>query len=279
MHSGEQMANSRFTAFPTREQLAAVDREALRESVLQSAENGAIEIGIAGDIDPDAAIAAVAQSFGALPQRNAEFAERADVRILDFRDLSGDDVTEYIHTGAADQAVVGSIWHTRDDSDFREATGLSLLSQVVQLKTLETLREELAATYSPSVTESTSSNFPDFGTLSVSAVIDPAQADEVHDIIVRLAAELRDTPITEDLLLRARQPVLERMRLARENNGYWLGVATTAQSEADRLDRIRNQTEVLSSFTPQELQALAQEYLVPERRADTRVMPAPDAAE
>tara|TARA_B100000678_G_scaffold92766_1_gene77463 strand:- start:4087 stop:6951 length:2865 start_codon:yes stop_codon:yes gene_type:complete len=278
LRSGEQLADSRFTAFPTREQLAAVDREALRKGVLKAAESGAIEIGIAGDIDPDTAIAAVAQSFGALPTRNADFAERSEARVLDFRDLSSDEVTQYVHTGAADQAAVGSIWRTRDDSDFREAVGLALLSEVMQLKTLETLREELAATYSPSVSQSTSSEFPDFGSLSVSAVIDPALADEVHDIIVRLAAELRDTPVSDDMLLRARQPLLERIRLARENNGFWLGIASTAQSEADRLDRIRTEAEVMSSFTPQEIQALAQEYLVPERRADASVMPAPEAA-
>ena len=69
--------------------------------------------------------------------------------------------------------------------------------------------------------------------------------------------------------------MLERIRLAREDNGFWLDAASTAQSEADRLDRVRQQSEVLRSFTPAELQALAQTYLVPERRADTRILVAP----
>ena len=273
---GEQLADSPYTAFPTREELASVDREALRDAVLSSAADGAIEIGIVGDIDPDAAIAAVAQSFGALPQRNAEFSDYADKRTLNFVDLSGDEVTDYTHTGQDDQALVGSIWRTRDDADFREETGLSLLAGLVRLKGLETLREELAATYSPSVSNSSSADFTDYGTLTLSAVVDPAQADEVREIILRLASELRDEPVTDDFLLRARQPVIENIRQARENNGFWIGVASQAQSEADRLDRVREQTEVLMSFTPAELQQLAQTYLVPERRADTRILVAQD---
>ncbi|MGB3796952.1 MAG: insulinase family protein [Alteraurantiacibacter sp.] len=279
LRTGEQLANSPYTAFPTREELGSVDREAVRDAVLSSAADGAIEIGIVGDVDSAAVIEAVAQSFGALPQRNAEFADYADKRELEFIDLSGNEITDYTHTGQADQALVGSIWRTRDDSDIHEEMGLRLLSELVKLKGLETLREELAATYSPSVSNSASPDFTDYGTLSLSAVVDPAQADEVRDIIVRLASELRDEAVSDDFLLRARQPVLEGYRLARENNGFWLGVAANAQSDTDQLDWVRNQMGVLESFTPAQLQALAQKYLTPERRADTRILVAPAEAD
>lgn len=272
LRSAELVADSPYTDFPSREEFGLVDREALRTAVLAAAANGAIEIAIVGDIDPDVAIAAVAQTFGALPARNAAFSAYAEERVLPLRDLSSDAVTDYTHTGQADQALVGSVWRTNDDSDFREEMGLRLLSELVQLKGLETLREELAATYSPSISNEFSSDFNDFGTLSLSAVVDPAQADAVRAIITRLAADLRDAPVSEDMLLRARQPMLESLRLARENNGFWLGVASDAQSEAERLDRVRTQLAVLESFTPAELQALAQTYLTPERRADARIL-------
>ena len=272
LRNGEQLSNSRYTRFPSREDLSAIDREALKATIMQAAQNGAIEIGIVGDIDPELAIAAVAQSFGALDSRNAEFTDYAAQRRIDFIDLSGDDVTDYTHTGQADQALVGSIWRTRDDSDYREDIGLDMLTGVFRLKALETLREELAATYSPMVSSSSSSVFEDYGSVSMAAVIDPAQADEVHDIIVRLADELRNEPVTDDMLLRARQPVLERIRQSRENNGFWMGVVADAQSEADRLDRVRLQEEYVNAVTPADIQRLAQSYLTPERRADTRIL-------
>lgn len=282
LRRGSLVTDSPYIDFPTREELDAVDREAIRTAVQAAAASGAIEIAIVGDIDPDVAIAAVAETFGALPVRNAEFAEYADRRVIPFNDLSGDEIADFTHTGQDDQALVGSVWHTTDDSDFREAVGLSLLGGLLRLKALETLREEFAATYSPLVSSGTSSNYVDYGTIGLAAVIDPAQADDVREIILRLATELRDEPVTEDFLLRARQPVLENLRQAQENNGYWVSVARAAQSQPDRLDRVRTQVEVINSFTPEELQALAQTYMVPERRADIRILVEPgedDAAE
>ncbi|MGB3167189.1 MAG: insulinase family protein [Alteraurantiacibacter sp.] len=272
LRSGEQLSDSRYSRFPTRAEMDAIDREALKAAILAASQSGAIEIGIVGDIDPDAAIAAVAQSFGTLGERNAEFADNADKRGISFLDLSGDEVNTYTHTGQADQALVGSIWRTRDDSDFTDEVGLDMLVSVFRLKAIEVLREEVAATYSPLVSGSTSSVFDDYGSVSMAAVIDPAQAEQVQDIILRLASEMRDEAVSDDMLLRARQPVLESLRQSRENNGWWMGVVSDAQSEAERLDRVRMQEEVVRAVTPADIQRLARSYLTPERRADTRIV-------
>ena len=277
LNQGALLSSSPYLAAPTLEKLSALDREALLASIQQAAERGAIEIGIVGDIDADAAIAAVAESFGALPERNADFADYSAKRVVPFNDLSADTVTDLTHTGQDDQALVGSVWRTTDDADYREAVGLSLLTGVLQLKGIETLREELAATYSPIVVGAAGNTYVDYGTLTMAAVIDPSLTDDVTAIIHRLASELRDAPVSDDFLLRARQPVIENIRQAQQNNGYWLSVVADAQSEADRLDRVRTQTEVLMSITPEEIQALAQRYLTPERRADARVLVAPAA--
>ncbi|MBH5323117.1 M16 family metallopeptidase [Aurantiacibacter sediminis] len=271
-NSGALIADSPYTDFPTREQLDAVDREALLASVQAAAASGAIEIGIVGDIDPDEAIAAVAQSFGALPEREAEFSDYTEERVIAFDDLSEDGITDFTHTGQDDQALVGSIWRTVDDDDYRQVAIHEMLVGVLRLKGIETLREEFAATYSPSVGGSTSSTFEDYGTISMSAVIDPNLTDETLGLIHRLARELRDEPVTEDFLLRARQPFIENIRQAQENNGYWLGIVSDAQSEADRLDRVRTAVETVMSVTPEEIQAMAQQYLTPERRADARIL-------
>ncbi|RPF70881.1 M16 family metallopeptidase [Aurantiacibacter spongiae] len=271
LSSGGLVSDDPRFQMPTLEQLGAVRGADLRQSFAEATANGALEIGIVGDIDPDTAIAAVANSFGELPDRALDFPDYADMRAVAFKPASDEPVT-IVHTGQADQALVGSIWRTRDDSDYREAVGLGLLQQLVQLKALAKLREEIAATYSPLVSENTSSDFTDYGTLSVAAVVAPEEVDEVQDLIPAIAAELRDAPVDDDLLLRARQPVIEGIRTSREQNGFWLGVVADAQSEADRLDRVRNQLETVESFTPAELQALAQEYLTDDRRADVRII-------
>ena len=274
LRQGEQISNNRFVVFPSREQLAEVDRVKLLAAMQAAAQSGAIEIGVVGDIAPDEAIAAVARTFGALPARTAEFSDYSEMKQIEYLDLSGDDINDYTHQGQADQALVASTWHTTDDGDFREDMTLALLRGVLELKATETLREELAATYSPVVQASSSPTFEDYGLISLSTVIDPAIAGDVMPIIHRLAQELRDEPVSDDLLLRARQPVLERIRTSRENNGFWLGVTKDAQSEADRLDRVRTEAEIVRSITPAEIQAAARTYLTDARRADTRILSA-----
>ncbi|MXP09900.1 M16 family metallopeptidase [Pseudoblastomonas halimionae] len=266
-------------AFPSQEELAAANFASFRDAYLANAADAPIEIAVVGDIDPNAAIAAVAQSFGALPDRKATATDYSAQREIVFKDVSGDDVATFMHSGPADQAVVGSVWRTSDDSDFHDVVAMNLLLGVIDLYATETLREKFAATYSPSVESAMSSDFMDDGSFSLSAVVDPKMADEVLALIPNLVARLRDTPVDDDTLLRARQPILERLRQSRRNNAFWIGVASTAQSEAERLERVREEEAVLTSLTPDDLMKLARKYLTPERRADIRVLSSQAAPE
>ena len=74
------------------------------------------------------------------------------------------------------------------------------------------LREELGATYSPD-SGSQASPAPDgFGQMLVATQAAPDKAELVIASIREVAAELRERPVSDDLLLRARRPILERFR-------------------------------------------------------------------
>ena len=61
----------------------------------------------------------------------------------------------------------------------------------------------------------------------------------VHKAFEEAAAQLRDQPISADLLARARNPQLQAVDRALRENSFWLGALAEAQSKPDRLDRIR----------------------------------------
>src|SRR5206468_1311187 len=109
-----------------------------------------IEVTIVGDVDENAAIAAVAASFGALPQR------------------------------------------------------------------------KLAASYGVTLHSDMSHTFNGFGYLSAGAVVAPDKADEVQKAIAGAAAELREKPVADDLLARARNPELEKIDRSLRDNGFWV---------------------------------------------------------
>jgi len=83
---------------------------------------------------------------------------------------------------------------------------------------------------------------------------------------------LRDTPVTADLLARAKNPALESVTKSLRENGYWLGYVDEAQSRADRLDRIRQRKAIYEAITPADLQKLARTYLTDKAMQRVRII-------
>jgi zinc protease len=232
--------------------------------------SGPIEITIVGDVNENAAIAAVASTFGALPARKLSDPIPAAVRTASFR--SDRSPIVLTHDGPDDKAMVEAVWPTTDDSNYREVVGLELLKDVLDLMLTDSVREKLGDSYGVSLASNMSDTFPGFGYLSAAAVVAPDKTDEVEQAIAQAAAELRTKPVTADLLARALNPELERADHADRDNGYWLAALSKAQSEPARLERIREKKKMLQSITPADIQKLAQEYLQPTRVQKVRII-------
>jgi zinc protease len=248
---------------PPLAKLLTLDWEQLKPAIADSFAKGAIEIGVVGDIDEQAAIDAIAATFGALPERRAAFDPRADARIREYaKDRSE---RTLIHKGPAEQAELRVYWPARDDSDLAEAMRLNLLVRVMQLKLTEELRERLGESYSPGAAASLSDEFPGYGHLFAASNVDYKDLATTRAAIFAIARELRDAPVDPDLLDRARRPLVEAMTKSRRENVYWLNYVAEATSQADRLDRSRNGIAEVEAATPAELQALAKRYLVDDK--------------
>ncbi len=229
-----------------------------------------IEIAIVGDIDEAAVIAAVAQSFGALPAREADFASFEARRKVAFpTDRAPVTLT---HAGMPDQSLALAYWPTDDDSDATEQVKVEMLSQVMGLMLLEEIREKLGATYSPSAASSMSSVYQDYGVFGTSVIVEPGRADEVFAAVDSIATQLRDRPVDADIIARARTPILENIVKSRRENAYWLGLAGRAQSEAARLDRTRNIEARYKAVTSADIQAMARKYLRDDRELKIRIV-------
>ena len=248
---------------PPLAKLMTLDWGQLKTVVTDSLTNGAIEIGVVGDIDEAAAIDAIAATFGALPERRAAFDPRAEARVREYaKDRSE---RTLIHKGPAEQAELRVYWPARDDSDLAEAMKLNLLVRVMQLKLTEELREKLGESYSPGAGASLSDEFPGYGHLFAASNVDHKHLATTRAAIFAIAKELRDAPVDADLLDRARKPLVEVMTKSRRENAYWLNYVAEAASQADRLDRSRKGIGEIEAATPAELQALAKRYLVDDK--------------
>src|SRR5690606_5151103 len=250
--------------------LAARSLEELEATIEPQLAGGPVELGLVGDFDEEEAIAAFARTLGALPPRPVRTAEYGGTPFA----FAPDRATRTLrHEGAADQGYVAVSWPTADGRDQRSAVTRELLAAVMQIRLLETLREELAAAYTPESFSSAPPAPDGFGYLTVAAQAAPDKAELVVATIREIAGEMRAAPVSDDLLLRARRPMLEQYREALRQNGTWAGAVANAQSRPDRLERLRRRGEILEALTAADLQASANAYLAGEPLL-VEVMPA-----
>jgi zinc protease len=243
------------------------EMKAILEPIASSAP---IEIAIVGDIDEAAAIKAVADSFGALPKRSAMNKTDPKAKMVSFpKDRKT--VTLY-HKGKEEQGYLQAFWPTTDDKDQKSTLTRSLASDIMQLLLLDEVREKLGATYSPNAGSFASDLYPGYGYLSASVIAAPDKMDIISASIKKVTKEMRDAPVSQDLLLRARKPVLEAIEKSDRENGSWLGLTNVAQSQPAKLDRRRNRKALLESVTVADIQAAARQYLVDEAALEYRIV-------
>lgn len=251
------------------------DLAELKAATADAFGKGAIEIGIVGDIDEQQAIDIVARTFGALPIREATPRRLEEARRVAFP--ADRTPVALIHAGKPDEAMAMIYWPTTDNRDFRTDATLTLLSTVMGLMLTEELRETLGATYSPVAYSSASSVYPGFGQLVASSNVDVQDVAKVEATVAAIAEKLRTEPVSADLMLRARRPILERIDKSRRENGAWIALLDEAQTEPRWIDRFRAARTTFESITAAELQQAAQRWLDPAAALKVRIMPGPQA--
>jgi zinc protease len=236
---------------------------------------GAIEIAIVGDIDEDSAIEAVARTLGALPEREAVFRTERSGRTVRFRDSH--EVIVLGHSGEPDQAMISLFWPVDIDSDLdpQGVRTLSALASLMRIKIVETVRENLGASYSPSASFTASSAYPGLAYFVAGADLAPSDIGKVSAALRAVAGELRDGRITDDEFTRSIAPFIGQLPLHETSNAYWLTLISQAQSETARMEQ--SELPALErgarAITREQLVAAAQRWLGEAQVREVRVIP------
>lgn len=231
----------------------------LRQRIGDRLGGGAIEIALVGDFDEAQAIDLVSRTFGALPPREPEFLPRDEARERSFTARRGLAVVR--HRGAPNQAVVRLVWPTTDDSDPVEMLRLDLLQEVAGIEVLDAVRERLGKSYSPGASSAMSRVYKGWGTFTLNASVDVADIAATRAAFAETVQALTAAPVDDDILQRARAPMLERFDNALKSNGGWMALTERAQSRPERIERFAKARERLSAITAADLQATARKWL------------------
>lgn len=249
---------------PAASDIAAFTLDELKQGVTRGMASGPIDIVVVGDVTVEDAVKAVASTFAALPTRApaAQPLPGSDQRRFPAPTAQPVRLT---HTGPAEQALAYVAWPTTDAVDDRtEARKVSILAEVFKLRVLDEIREKQALAYSPRVSSSASDVFKGYGSISVMAETAADKIPAFYAAVDAIIASLRDTPVTDDELNRARLPTIESLRRSQAGNEYWLGQLEDLAARPTSLEQIQTHITDLESFTPADIQAAARQYLKPD---------------
>lgn len=257
-------------------EFASVTIGDVRQALADALNKGALEVAIVGDIDPDLAVAAAAETVGALADRRSERQRFEDRREISYPPAGPRCHFSFESDSGKAMAVV--IWPTEDIYDIKRTRRLSLLASVLTDRMRIEIREKTGAAYSPRAYSQASETYVGYGRIEAVVRCAPETAAELVDTLRRLAADLAESGLTQDELERAVQPRITGLKQWVRNNAYWAGNVMAACGEyPERLDWARSMEADIPAITREELAALAATYLRPELARMIIIEPVPEA--
>ena len=261
-------------AIPSRAQIAAAKIEQAKAFADGPYRSGPLEIVIVGDVTVDEAVKQVAATFGGLPARRAETPTPAALRST----FPAGGMVKAEHKGRPDQGLAFIAWPTTDFyADQKRTRTLNLLSQVLQLRLIDEIREKQATTYSPNAWHSGSRTFQGYGYMAAQIEAPPEKLDTFLADAAKIAAELRNKPVTEDELQRARKPLTENIVKQRATNEWWMSELATVQTRPEALTSITQGLAQYEAITAADIQKAARDYLVDAKAWKMQILPVPQA--
>lgn len=243
---------------PTKAEIAASTVDQAKAILAKALADGPLDITMAGDVTVDQAIEAVASTFGALPRRPA------------WTDVTGDErfppgtqrPLVLGHTGAENQAVAAIAWPTTGFfHDMKLQRTLRVLGEIFSQRLLDELRTREGITYTPGASSSSSIVSPDYGFLYALAQIPPDKIEVFYTQVANVVNDLKDKPVTQDELDRARGPRIQDIQKQQQTNDYWLSLLSGSAANPRLLDVIRTTVPDLESVTIADVQKAAKEWL------------------
>jgi zinc protease len=257
--------------FPEQQEMEKRNLQELRTWLEPQLKSSFLEVSLVGDVDPESALQHLAQTFGALPPRDAEKPAYTEQRQVSFPPPGKED---FKFSTEIPKAIATMYWPTEDMSDIQRTRRFSVLASILDDRLRLKVREELGETYSPACYHVANDTFTGYGYLTAIIEVKPEQLDSISDIVAEIGQQVATGPITADEFERAMQPLLSQIEQMRRDNRYWSqNVLRNAHEQPERLDWARAMVDDFKNISLADIQALASEYLKAPRLITARIIP------
>jgi zinc protease len=233
--------------------------------------NSPLEMSVAGDITVDAAIDLAARTIGALKPRKAPRMGLLPAGSVRFPKAQTVNLT---HDGRADQALVQFSWPLTDVyEDPRKIRASAIAYEVLETSLSLSLRDK-GLTYSVSGGHGPGSAVKGDGWMSLNVDTKPQDLETVRALVFEAVKSIVDGTFSDDLLARARAPMVAAREADLKSNDFWLGVMAGSSAIPEQLTLVRSRVGDFKAITREEVIAAARAFFVEGKRVEIRVLPA-----
>lgn len=269
LHSGDPR-----WGIPERETIEATTPASFRKLWAPLLASGPIEVEVFGDMDSDATVKAVAETFGALKPRPASKAPAPPITFPAHVDKPV--VRE--HSGKADQAAAVIAWPTGAGSaGITESRKLEVLAAIFRDRLIDQLRSQAGVSYSPNVASQWPLGLSAGGKLIALGMVPPDKTGFFFQLARGIAADLVAKPVDADELNRALTPIKQQLIRQSSGNMFWMRLVEGGSYDPLRIAAVDTLARDVALTSPAEVQALAAKYLQPSKDWTMVVVPGPDA--
>lgn len=269
LHSGDPR-----WGIPERETIEATTPASFRKLWAPLLASGPIEVEVFGDMDSDATIKAVAETFGALKPRPASTTPAPPITFP----AHVDKPVVRTHSGKADQAAAVIAWPTGAGSaGITESRKLEVLAAIFRDRLIDQLRSQAGVSYSPNVASQWPLGLSAGGKLIALGMVPPDKTDFFFQLARGIAADLVAKPVDADELTRALTPIKQQLIRQSSGNMFWMRLVEGGAYDPLRVSAVDTLARDVALTSPAEVQALAAKYLQPAKDWSMVVMPGPDA--
>lgn len=254
---------------PPWSQVSGLQLEQLHGWLLPELASGSLEVTIIGDCDVVQMKNWAVKYFGALPKRQENRPEFSTITFPAGQVFSTAVVT------SVQKSMVIAAWPTADFWDIHRTRRLNILADIFQERLRQVVREKLGASYAPGVYSAPSRIYTGYGKLQVQVVVAPGHEETILEEIEKIATDLRDNGISSTELARVKGPLLTGLKDSVKSNDYWLNsVLAGSKRHPEQLEWPASMVGDFQGITEDEIEELAERYLVTEKMAKATVRPA-----
>jgi zinc protease len=269
--------NSIIAGLPEEQSVFSVTMEAIQKLLLPVFQNEAIELTLVGDFDLEMATKNIQDTLGAISIRSPTNNATLNAGILTF---PGEVTEKLFHfTGDEKRALSMLTFLTNDENNIQDNRKLTVLAYLIGDRLRNKTRKEKGNTYSP-IVDNNASAFKDFGLFEIILSLNPELIHDTKNETLRIIADLKTTPASQEELDRIKLPILNLIRDKFRQNSFWIDRTMHAHRRPQCLEDLRTMRSFYENISAQDLLQTAQKYLNnPIHSTITRENPLPQSAE